>query len=115
MNKLLNNIGVVLFAIANVFMANYYIRDIVEYFNGGFSFEGMRYFMPFVVVNIAFLFALALIYFEIGFGKYLIYFLILAVAHNMIFGAGVVGMLFAGLIIATISLIYSIWVIKARK
>lgn len=96
-------------------MANYYIRDIVEYFNGGFSFEGMSYFMPFVVVNIAFLFALVLIYFEIGFSKHLMYFLLLAVAHNMIVGAGVVGMLFAGLIIVTISLIYSIWVIKTRK
>jgi len=96
-------------------MANYYIRDIVEYINGGFGFEGMRYFMPFVVVNVAFLFALALIYFEMGFSKYLMYFLLLAVAHNMIVGAGVVGMLFAGLIIVTISLIYSIWVIKTRK
>lgn len=112
MKKMIIKIGVGVFSVANIYILYNYIRDAFAYFNDRYHYDGMRYLMPFVISDIMFLFALIVLYFELGFSKYLIYFLVLVVLHNMVVGLGGAGVLFWGIIIVITSLIYSFFIIK---
>lgn len=98
--------GIIIFLVANIYISWYYIKDIVKYFNNAYNYDGMRYLIPIVIVDIIFILSLIMLYFSFGFSKYFFGFIAIMLLHNVAMGMGIERIPFIGLFSAVIVILY---------